>query len=122
MAKQKYAFKIGITNDPVHRFLRCPYAYMNKRIHAKDNIYYTGMKIILCSESREVVGMLVHSLIEWVRRTHQHLCANKAKGVDSPAFLAKFGDSDTDDGDPGSPGPHFCYVAFRPALSPMFFS
>ena len=113
VAKQQRCFKIGITNDPVHRFLTAPYAYLNRRIQAKDNIWYTRMTIILCSESREVVGMLEHSLIEWVRRTHRHICANRAPGFDGPSF----DDSDTDDDKPSSPGPHFCYVVDGPSVS-----
>ena len=107
------ASRFGITNDPVNRFLTAPYAYSNRRIQAKDNIWYTRMTIILCSESREIVGMLEHSLIEWVRRTHRHICANRAPGFDGPSF----DDSDTDDDKPSSPGPHFCYVVDGPSVS-----
>ena len=80
---------------------------MANRIKIKDRIAYTGMKIVLCSDSREVVGMMEHALIDWAQRKHAWLCANRARGFDGPAF----DDSDSDDKVSG-PGPHFCYVVY----------
>ena len=114
LAKKKHRFKIGITPDPVKRFLTADYAYLSKHIQAKDNICYTRMTIILCSESWQVVGMLEHSLIDWVHRTHPRISANKLPGFDGP----KYDDSDTDEDEVSAPGQFFCYVADGPSISP----
>ena len=70
------------------------------------------MTIILCSESWLVVGMLEHSLIDWVHRAHPGMSVNKLKGYDGP----KYADSDSDEDGGSGPGPFFCYVVDGPSM------
>jgi len=65
-------FKIGITQDPAHRWSNPEYGYV---------LYgYNQMRVIFCSPSPTTVGMLEASLIAMAKVVAPHRCENIAPG------------------------------------------
>jgi len=75
--KDEQHFKIGITQDPAHRWDNPDFGYLH---HTESGIQMTNMVVVYLSTDNSATAMLEAALIATCLRRYPKRCLNKARG------------------------------------------